>query len=192
MRTTVAALLAILICAPFLLAQPDAKKMIPETYDHEYVGVEECALCHHTESQGNQYDIWKGTRHAQAFHTLTTDAADQIAESLGYETPASENPKCLKCHATAFNADAKYLGPYYKVTDGVQCETCHGPGGDYTKWKVMQDYEVAVEKGLIIHHYKIDFCAECHNEESPTYKVLDFDDAWKLIAHPLPPERNNK
>jgi hypothetical protein len=39
--------------------------------------------------------------------------------------PPSEEPLCLKCHAT-YVADPAQRGEKYQIEDGVSCESCHG------------------------------------------------------------------
>ena len=93
----------------------------------------------------------------------------------------------MKCHATAYNAPAKFIGKKYKVEDGVQCETCHGPGEDYKSMKIMKDRKLAVANGLQMHDNLDKFCATCHNTESPVYKKpYDFKAMWEKIKHPIP------
>jgi excinuclease UvrABC ATPase subunit len=151
-----------------------------------YIGAEACGMCHKTEKQGSQLTIWQNSAHAKAFETLKTEEADRIAMEKGFNEPAAKTWECLKCHVTGFNLDATMLGKKFKVEDGVQCETCHGPGSAYKDMKVMKDRNLAIEKGLIVHDKLEDFCISCHNEESPTYVEMDFNEAWEKIRHDVP------
>lgn len=72
-------------------------------------------MCHKTEKQGSQQSIWKNSKHSQAFVTLKTEKANQIAKEKGFQTPASETPECLKCHVTGYNLDASMLGKNLKL-----------------------------------------------------------------------------
>ena len=158
-----------------------------ETPKHGYVGAETCGMCHKTEKQGNQYGIWQKSLHAQAYKTLQTEKADKIAKEKGFNTPAVKTPECLKCHASGYNVDAKFLGKKFKVEDGVQCETCHGPGEDYKSIKIMKDPKAAEENGLILVSDINTFCVKCHNSESPTFdKNMDLSKMWDKIKHPVP------
>jgi hypothetical protein len=116
---------------------------------HGFAGTATCGMCHKTEKQGNQFGIWEKSKHAQAYKTLQTEKADQIAKEKGFNTPAVKTPECLKCHASGYNVDASLLGKKFSVEDGVQCETCHGPGEDYKSIKIMKDKNAAVENGLV-------------------------------------------
>jgi hypothetical protein len=68
---------------------------LPSFAQHKYVGVTMCSVCHKTEKQGKQFDIWKGTKHASAFKTLQTPKADEVAKAKGLKVKASEAPECL-------------------------------------------------------------------------------------------------
>ena len=156
--------------------------------NHGYIGASSCGMCHKTEKQGRQLSIWEGSKHSQAYFTLQTEKADNIAKEKGFTTKAVETPECLKCHASGYNVDASLLGKKFKVEDGVQCESCHGPGADYKSKKVMESREEAIKNGLIVHENLQDFCIGCHNAESPTYVEFNFDESWAKIKHLIPEE----
>ena len=153
--------------------------------DFSYIGVQDCAMCHKTEKQGLQLSIWQDSKHAKAYETLKTEKADQIAKDKGFSTPAVETADCLKCHVTGFDIDASLLGAKFKIEDGVQCETCHGPGSHYKPISIMKDRQKSIENGLIYHENLDDFCVGCHNVESPTFVDIDINEAWELIKHPV-------
>ncbi len=156
----------------------------------KYIGVAGCKKCHKTVKQGEQFKIWSESKHAKAYETLKGEDAAKIAKEKGLAKPAYESPECLKCHVTGYDADASLLGPKFKMEDGVQCETCHGPGSLYKKKKIMKDRELAIQKGLKIYSVEDgsaeELCRKCHNEESPTFKEFNFKERWKKIAHPVP------
>ena len=126
--------------------------------------------------------IWEKSGHAQAFTSLTTPAADAIAKKAGIEGSAAGAPACLKCHAIVGDAKAE-------MKDGVQCESCHGPGADYKGMAVMKVKADAVAKGMMAFADKAAIeakCRTCHNEKSPTAKEFNFEERWAKIAHKKP------
>lgn len=181
-----------------LLAAPTVAEESETTYTgHRYVGVRKCATCHKKKLLGNQIAAWRKAPHAQAAATLLNDESQAIARRLGLATPAHEAPECLRCHVTATGLPEEAFAYELDPQDGVGCESCHGPGRDYRKKKVMSDIELAHKKGL----YDSDdatICARCHNRQSPTFDPqryvlpdgstagFDFDLARKKIPHPIP------
>ena len=152
----------------------------------KYVGVKTCGMCHKKEDVGQQLKIWQDSKHSKAYKTLQTEKADKIAKEKGFSTKAVETPECLKCHTSGYNVDASLLGKKFDIKDGVQCETCHGPGSDYKSKKVMKDRTLSIEKGLIMYDNPEELCVKCHNEESPNFKGFNFEERWAEIKHSKP------
>ena len=151
-----------------------------------YVGVKSCVMCHKSEKQGQQKSIWENSKHSKAYETLLTEKADQIAKEKGFETKASETEDCLKCHSSGYNVDASLIGKNFKVEQGVQCETCHGPGSDYKSKKIMKDTELSVANGLMLYENPEELCITCHNADSPTMVEFNFAESWEKIKHDVP------
>jgi hypothetical protein len=148
---------------------------------NKYVGVKMCKVCHQSEKQGKQFDVWQKSKHAEAMKTLSTDAANVIAKAKGLEKPAAESPECLECHA--ITSDAK-LTP-----DGVQCESCHGAGSAYKNMAVMKDKAKAIKAGLTEFKDEAAIekkCITCHNEKSHSFKEFKFKEMWAKIKHTIP------
>lgn len=152
---------------------------------YSFIGVQDCAMCHKTEKQGQQLSIWQESKHAKAYETLKTDKANEIAKQKGFNTPAVETEDCLRCHASGYDVDESLLGKKFKIEDGVQCETCHGAGSGYKAMSIMKDRQKSIENGMIYHENLEDFCVGCHNVESPTFVGFDINEAWELIKHPV-------
>ncbi|MEJ2720215.1 MAG: cytochrome c family protein [bacterium] len=181
---------AAVICS---LAGPAFSEEKQQEKQHMYVGSTKCKVCHNTEAQGQQYPIWEKSAHAKAYEVLAGDAAKAAAKERGIEDPQAA-PECLKCHVTAYGVDKSLLGDKYSMTEGVGCESCHGPGGDYAKMSVMKAVMSGetdpASVGLVIPTEKV--CVGCHNEESPTFKGFDYEKMVAKIAHPIPEERKAK
>jgi hypothetical protein len=164
-----------------------ATYLLSQSPEHSFIGVEACAPCHKTEKQGSQIDIWKKSQHSKAYETLKTEEANKIAVEKGFNTPAIETDFCLKCHTSAFDSDM--VGEKFKIEDGVQCETCHGPGSEYKSMKVMKSHAESVANGLTEITDIESFCKNCHNPQSPTYKDVNLTEAWETIKHPVPEKK---
>ncbi|MCD4682887.1 MAG: cytochrome c family protein [Bacteroidales bacterium] len=152
--------------------------------DFEYIGAAKCKMCHNKTATGQQYKVWMAGPHANAMKSLSSEEALAIAKEKGIADPTTD-PGCIKCHSTAGSIDES-LNIGVKITEGVSCETCHGPGSAYKTNTVMKDQAKALAKGLIVPDQKL--CEACHNEESPTYKPFNYEEAVKIIAHPIPPK----
>ena len=150
----------------------------------KYVGVEHCAQCHDSEGTGRQVQKWRKGPHGQAWKTLGSDEAAAIAKRLGVHDPQSA-PECLRCHSTGAGLPKGSFAKGFDSFEGVQCESCHGPGEYYAKIEHMIMSSQARELGLIDPKTKV--CKQCHNEKSPTYKGFDYRTAVKKIEHGLAP-----
>jgi len=111
--------------------------------DHRYMGVSSCASsqCHGRIERDptnnvwlNEYRIWRGDDdHSRAYKTLLNPESRLIAAKLGLGS-AHESSLCLNCHASNVSVAAR--GPEFQLTDGVGCESCHGPA---EKWLSSHD-----------------------------------------------------
>lgn len=135
----------------------------------EYVGASKCKMCHNKPATGAQYAQWAASKHAHAMESLSAEEA--------------KNPKCLKCHSTYGSVKSDLIATL-KVTEGVSCESCHGPGSAYFPAAVMKDKAKAMEKGMIVPSEKM--CIACHNSESPNFKGFNYKEYMAKIAHPKP------
>ena len=104
----------------------------------KYTGPGSCASpsCHGgvqvrtaTSVQQNEYSTWVvQDKHAHAFAVLTNPVATRMAKILGIDK-ADAAPKCLGCHALSPpEADRART---FDSTDGVSCESCHGPASNW-------------------------------------------------------------
>ncbi len=149
----------------------------------KYVGVSQCKKCHKKEEEGNQFGKWEKEKHSKAYETLASDEAKKQGKKLGVDDP-QKSPKCLKCHVTGYGEPETKFEKTFKVEDGVQCESCHGPGSDYKKKEIMKDHDKSAAAGLVKPDEKV--CKTCHNKDAPTFKSFDFEKAVKKIEHKNP------
>jgi len=156
---------------------------------HNFVGAEKCKMCHNSPAKGAQFTKWSESAHSKAFAALASDEAKKIATAKGIADP-QKDPACLRCHIAGAGVSAAKLTEKYKVEDGVSCEACHGPGGDYWKMDVMKDQAKSIAAGMVVPDEKT--CAGCHNADSPTFKGFDFKTAVAKIAHPNPAKAAGK
>ena len=104
----------------------------------KYLGVVTCAgsTCHgagHAVGDARisqtEFLSWhRDDAHSKAYRVLIEDKGQRIARNLGIENAANA-PECLACHATFVPADVR--GKRFQLSDGVGCESCHGPA---SKW----------------------------------------------------------
>jgi hypothetical protein len=148
----------------------------------KYIGADKCKMCHNKPATGDQYGKWAASLHAKALKSLASQQALDYAKKNGIADPTKE-AKCLKCHST-YDAAAANLRGGILPTEGVSCETCHGPGSAYKAPTIMKNLAQAKQNGLIVPNEKV--CLTCHNKENPFFKEFNFQAASAKIAHPDP------
>jgi hypothetical protein len=87
-----------------------------------------------TSVQQNEYSTWVvKDKHAHAFAVLTNPVATRMAKILGPDklgsVKADTAPKCLACHA--LSPPDPERARTFDSTDGVSCESCHGPASNW-------------------------------------------------------------
>ncbi|WP_298017791.1 multiheme c-type cytochrome [uncultured Parasphingopyxis sp.] len=103
--------------------------------------------------------------HSRAYAVLTSARSQNIARELGIGD-ASSAEMCLGCHATYTSA----RGPRFQLTDGVGCESCHGPAGGEGGWlashyAVGNSHAANVSRGLTPldnPRARASVCLDCH------------------------------
>lgn len=142
-----------------------------------FAGADSCKRCHF-----KQFRSWKKSAFAKAYtHLQPGEAAEaKTAAGLDPATDFTQDAKCLQCHVTAYGKEGGHpeVGAEWsaeeqeraKILQGVQCESCHGPGSEYGPYKAEhEDYKRAdlVELGAVIP-VTAESCAPCHVKECPT------------------------
>jgi hypothetical protein len=171
---------------------------------HAFVGLKKCGSCHGKELIGDQVAAWRKDPHAHSYQTLLEERSQKLGAARGIAAPPAQAPECLACHVTAAGVGAARLAFPPDSADGVQCESCHGPGKDFREKKIMSDHDKAVAKGLWEASKDEKICTACHNSASPTWdpkrfalpggKTAPFDFAVAKAAHthPIPKDVKGK
>jgi hypothetical protein len=118
-----------------------------------------------TSVQQNEYAIWVvKDKHARAYANLSNDIAKRMARLMGLKSPDQE-PRCLACHALSVPDDQR--ARTFDSTDGVSCESCHGPASNWlgphtTKgWTHQQSIQEGM-KDLRDPANRAENCLQCH------------------------------
>jgi hypothetical protein len=146
--------------------------------EHRWVGVAGCAAaaCHNANgrlgTKGSEYSTWAGyDKHANAFAVLYNERSKNMVRALygSQAKPATETAICLKCHA--MNGGSKeHTGDRFVLSDGVGCESCHGPAGDWVATHYLDEFKAKSPKeraqlgfrdtkDLLV---RARLCTECH------------------------------
>jgi hypothetical protein len=154
--------------------------------EHSYVGVKKCKACHLKE-----FKSWSETKMANSFELLKPGvaAAAKTKAKLDPTKDYTKDASCLPCHTTGYGKPGGFVD-LATTPDlvGVQCETCHGPGGTYIQKENMslqnKEYKKAalVKVGLIGQISK-DTCVTCHNSKSPFFKEFNFEERKSKGTH---------
>ena len=142
-----------------------------------HVGVASCSgsTCHgRSEADGkivrqDELMIWQDESspsgaHSRAFRVLANPRSQMIARNLGIGE-ATSAPMCLGCHATPAAAGGR--GGRFQLSDGVGCESCHGPASGWlsSHYAVGASHAENVARGLIPldnPRARAAVCLDCH------------------------------
>src|SRR5579871_419009 len=146
----------------------------PADEPSKYTGPGSCSSpsCHggvqprtETSVQQNEYGIWVvKDKHAGAFAVLSNPVAARMAKILGLPQ-ADTAPKCLACHALDVPADQR--ARTFDATDGVSCESCHGPASNWLGPHTTRGWthEKSIEVGMYDTRdltRRSERCLSCH------------------------------
>ncbi len=185
-RVLISGGLVLVVALLLPLGTPTAVGQVKEPV---YVGVRVCSECHEGTEAGHQFSLWRLSKHAKAYATLSLPASEEIARRSGIPEAPLEARVCLGCHTTGADAEEWRRDETFLIEDGVQCETCHGPGSEYIAAEVMQNRELAMERGLVMPTRQT--CMVCHGPKGSHEVVLEpspweYEGARQIIAHPRP------
>lgn len=166
-KVSILILMFVALLAGSVMAEGEKKA---EKKAHDFVGAKKCKGCHQ-----DQFKAWSETAHAKSFDALSDEE--------------KKDPKCIECHTSGTTAKGV-------LSEGVQCEACHGAGKDYKslkimskkKWKADPDThkKMAIEAGLVEQNEEV--CIRCHKKEgNANFKEFDYAKS-KGTVHPVPAE----
>lgn len=140
-----------------------------------YVGSLSCAASSCHGGAGDRQDQWVQWNskdvHRRAASTLTLAGSAQIAQAAGISDPAN-HARCTTCHApNAVVPEAARLATLDR-TDGVSCESCHGPAEQWIRTHTRTSKEgfpyanklAAGLRDLQNPYVRANTCVACHQQ----------------------------
>jgi len=166
---------ALLCVAVFLISSAAASTAKDSTEPVKYIGPGSCAAtsCHGSVKPvdgsrilQNEYSTWiLQDKHSRAYQALTGEVGERMARILQLGAKAEDSPKCLACHALYTTPEQR--GRPFEISDGVSCESCHGPASAWLGPHTTRDWphEKSVALGMrdtrnVIQ--RTNLCLECH------------------------------
>ncbi len=182
-RTSIA--LALCLSITVLLRAPCVGAVEKDVDVH--LGVASCAtgVCHGKLTRQkdknvwlNEYRIWSAEdRHARAYQTLLTPQSKEIAAKLGIAS-AQASDLCLNCHTD--NVKQSQRGPKFQISDGVECEACHGGGARWIEshTEATATHADNLAKGMYPTEKPLaraELCVSCHvgaEDRFATHRIM--------------------
>jgi len=170
------ALLSIVICgksaSPIAQAREDHRPGSASAISYTGAGSCTSSNCHGSvwpktggKINQNEYTVWSTRdKHAKAYAVLLEPRSKQMARNLKIERPDTSSV-CLDCHAT--NAAANERAISFDLSDGIGCESCHGPAsawlGPHTTrdWNHDQSIRLGMTDTKDVKK-RTELCLSCH------------------------------
>ncbi|MHC4347065.1 MAG: YVTN family beta-propeller repeat protein [Planctomycetota bacterium] len=142
-----------------------------------YVGRQVCLECHPHEDPGTACMLKPFPGCGQSYGALEEAEAPHIAALSGIGEPPTESRICLGCHATGADAGPRWTTETFDITDGVQCEACHGAGSLHVDtWRVPE--ADAAQRALgRMPFVDRSVCATCHRDR-PSHRIV-LEEGWR-------------
>jgi hypothetical protein len=152
-----------------------------------YIGPGSCAstTCHGSVSPRtdnrvlqNEYSTWiVKDKHSQAYASLRSNIGERMAAILGVGKAESAS-KCLACHA--LDVPATQRARTFDLSEGVSCESCHGPAAVWLGPHTERDWthEKSVAAGMYNTRdltKRSEKCLSCHlgsEEKSVDHEMI--------------------
>ena len=124
-----------------------AEQLLEQQQENGYASATACQRCHQQE-----YLQWSATRHAFAYQTL-------LKKERYFDAG------CVSCHTTGFGYPTGFqIGDQNATLEGVQCETCHGPGKQHVGNPKKSNIRSGADTSL---------CLQCHDtKHSPGFNEV--------------------
>ncbi|MDP3296425.1 MAG: cytochrome c family protein [Thermodesulfovibrionia bacterium] len=147
----------------------------------QYVGAKKCKACHL-----KQYKSWEKTKNAKGFENLKPGVKPEEKKKakLDPNKDYTTDVECLKCHTTGYGKPGGFKS-LAETPDMInaQCETCHGPGSEFTK--IMKANKEFKRAEIIAAGWRFPSepenekrCLECHGGDSPFNEKVDQKYKW--------------
>ncbi len=158
----------------------------------EYVGTKRCRMCH-----SSQYRSWKKSAKKHAWESLKPGTKQEAKRFAGLDLSKDyrTDERCLICHSVGYGKPGGYAvaNPSDERAlraashrEGVGCEACHGPGGEFIK--IMSDisendrrYDPSELWAAGQAKLSAEVCTNCHNDQA--YCVLRSGDTPGSTEH---------
>ena len=146
----------------------------PDSSTGKYVGPGSCSAsaCHGgiqarttTKVLQNEFSTWvTSDKHTRAYTVLKEPLGRQISAILKIG-PAEKSQRCLVCHAID-SPDSQH-GSQFDISEGVSCESCHGPASKWLGPHVLATAQHVdmVKLGLVDNKnlsVRTEKCLSCH------------------------------
>jgi hypothetical protein len=126
----------------------------------------------------NEYSIWIiKDKHSKAYAALHGPIGERMAKILSLGS-AETAPKCLACHA--LDVPQNLRGRTFELSEGVSCESCHGPAAGWLGPHTERDW--THQKSLALGMYdtrdltkRTEKCLSCHlgnDEKSVDHEMI--------------------
>lgn len=163
-----------------------------------FTGSPSCAtsMCHGGAGElRHQTTVWqKQDIHSRTYNTLVNARSAQIAAALKIPD-ATTSSRCTTCHAPFHDVPkSAFLAELTKPTEGVSCESCHGPAEKWIRSHTRPDFthRDRVLAGLrdLKHLYvRANSCVACHQTLEPAllaagHPELIFELDGQALAQP--------
>jgi hypothetical protein len=163
-----------------------------------FTGSPSCAtsMCHGGAGElRHQTAVWqKQDIHSRTYNTLVNARSAQIAAALRIPD-ATTSSRCTTCHAPFHDVPkSAFLAEITKPTEGVSCESCHGPAEKWIRSHTRPDFShrdrvLAGLRDLKHLYVRANSCVACHQTLEPAllaagHPELLFELDGQAVAQP--------